>query len=197
MIEYTISINNGNEYFDTEGKTITVNESVKTADETALAREISHANPLIPEQVARDVLENFCKAAVNIMSMGFAIQMKSGNDVALRIYPDIHVKGGNINLKRAKELDPSVTEITRDNASSLVQKAGITVRVRTEAEQRFTDMLKEMRVSTNCSGITERDKVTRTTGGEENVEPVDVSTNEPADVSNGGGGSSDQPGGMD
>ena len=54
--------------------------------------------------MAKAVLENFCKAAAHLMSMGFAIQLKNGNNVALRIHPDIHVKGGNINLERAKEL---------------------------------------------------------------------------------------------
>ena len=36
------------------------NEVVETVDEQALARENSHLNPFIPEQVAKAVLENFC-----------------------------------------------------------------------------------------------------------------------------------------
>ena len=61
---------------------------------------------LIPEQVAESVLQNFAKAAVNLMSMGFAIQFKSNDDVVMRIYPDIKLKSGNINLDKAKELMP-------------------------------------------------------------------------------------------
>ena len=67
MFSYNIYINNGVEAFGTEGKTITVNEVVQTADIKALAREIHHENMLIPEQVAESVLQNFAKAAANII----------------------------------------------------------------------------------------------------------------------------------
>lgn len=77
MFQYNIQINNGVEAFGTEGKTITVNEVLQTVDEKALAREIHHENMLIPAQVAESVLQNFAKAAVNLMSQGFAIQFKS------------------------------------------------------------------------------------------------------------------------
>lgn len=141
MIQYKVFLNNGVEAFGITEKTITANEELQTVDEQALAREITHENPLIPEQVAKAVLENFCKAAANLMSMGFAIQLKNGQDVALRIYPDVHVKGGNINLNRAKELDATVTELTVDNAGSLVDKAGVTLRAKAECEQKFTELL--------------------------------------------------------
>ena len=141
MFYYNICINNGVEAFGTEGKTITVNEVLQTVDIKALAREIHHENMLIPEQVAVSVLQNFTKAAVNLMSQGFAIQFLSGNDVAMRIYPDIHVKGGNINLARAQELIPGTTEITAENAGDLVSRAGVTVRAKAECEQKFTEML--------------------------------------------------------
>ena len=61
------------------------------------------------------------------MAMGYAVVLKNGNDAALRIYPDIHIKGGNINLARAKELDPTVTDLTLENAGDLATKAGVTV----------------------------------------------------------------------
>ena len=48
MFSYNIYINNGVEAFGTEGKTITVNEVVQTADIKALAREIHHENMLMP-----------------------------------------------------------------------------------------------------------------------------------------------------
>ena len=141
MFNYNININNGVEAFGTEGKTITVNEVLQTADERALAREIHHENMLIPEQVAEAVFQNFAKAAVNLMSQGFAIQLKSGDDVVLRIYPDMHVKGGNINLARAQQLIPGTTEISVENAGELVSKAGVTVRAYAEVERKFTEML--------------------------------------------------------
>jgi hypothetical protein len=54
------------------------------------------------------------------------------------------VKGGNINLTRAKELDPTVTELTEENAGRLIDLAGgVTCRVRATAMQPFTDLLLE------------------------------------------------------
>ena len=140
MIEYKGQLNEGNEALGSE-KTITANEVLRTCDTKALAREISHQNKLIPEDVAAAVLGYFCKAAVEKMSEGFAIQLMSGQDVAIRIFPDIHIKGGNINLARAKELDPTVTELTAENAGGLIDKAGVKCRVRATCMQPFTDLL--------------------------------------------------------
>ena len=164
MFSYKVCLNNGIEAFGVDQKTITANEVVETVDEQALAREISHENPLIPEQVAKAVLENFCKAAASLMSMGFAIQLKNGNDAALRLYPDIHVKGGNINLARAQQLDPTVTELTLENAGALVDKAGVTVRAKAECEQKFTELLLSMGASVNRKEVVEKAKVERKDG---------------------------------
>lgn len=186
-MKYSVSLNLGNEYIGANEKTITANEVVETVDEQALAREISHENPLIPEQVAKAVLENFCKAAASLMSMGFAIQLKNGKDVALRLYPDIHVKGGNINLSRARELDPTVTELTLQNAGALVDKAGVTVRAKAECEQKFTELLLSMGASVQRKEVVEKAKVTRADGS-------DTGTAAPTDTPTGG---NDNPGGGD
>ena len=156
MIDYKGQLNLGNEALGTE-KTITANEVLRTAGEDALAREIAHAShDLIPEAVAKMVLENFCKAACELMAMGFAIQLKNGDDVAIRIFPDVHVKGGNINLARAKELDPTVTELTMENAGDLIDKAGgVTVRVRAVTQQKFTDLLNAEDVKVQRVGVSE------------------------------------------
>ena len=141
MIKYNVQLNQGNEALGS-GVTITANEAVETCDTVALAREIHHLNPLIPEQVAASVFENFGRAAAELMSMGFAIQFKAGEDVILRIYPDIHVKGGNINLERAQQLKPGTTELTAENAGELVTLAGgVTIRAKAEVEQKFTELL--------------------------------------------------------
>ena len=165
-MKYNIYLNQGNEYLNVNEKTITVNEVLDTVDENALAREISHQNPLIPEQVARAVLENFCQAAAELMSMGFAIQLKSGGEVAMRIYPDIHLNGGNINLARARELMPDVVNTEADmvaNIGELVSRAGVHVRARSETQQKFTDLLLAMKGSMNRNEIIERAKITRPT----------------------------------
>ena len=186
MIQYKVCLNNGIEAFGIDQKTITANEDVQTCDEQALAREISHENPLIPEQVAKAVLENFCKAAANLMSMGFAIQLRNGNDVALRIHPDIHVKGGNINLARAQELDPTVTELTVENASSLVDKAGVTLRAKAECEPKFTDLLLSIGAGISRKDVVERAKVTRKDSNGSSPSP-DSPDGEGTDPDNGGG----------
>ena len=140
MIKYQVSLNKGVEAFGS-GPTITANEIVDTADASALAREIHHLNSLIPEQVAEAVLQNFCEAAANLMAMGYAVVLRSGADAAIRIYPDVHVKGGNINLDRAKALIPGTVALSLDNAGDLVTKAGVTVRAKAECEVKFTDLL--------------------------------------------------------
>ena len=194
MFHYNIQINNGNEAFGTEGKTITVNEVVQTADLKALSREINHENMLIPVQVAESVLQNFAKAAVNLMSQGFAIQFKSGDDVIMRIYPDMHIKGGNINLQRAQELIPGTTEITKENAGDLVTKAGVTVRAYAECGRKFTEMLMAESSGIQRDDIIEKDRVMRKeegTGdqGSGTTPTTPTTPDTPSDPGTGGGGS--------
>lgn len=160
MIKYQVNFNQGTEAFNA-GKTITANEIVETADEKALAREIHHLNQLIPEQVAEAVLANFCAAAAQLMAMGYAVVLKNGNDDALRIYPDIKIKGGNINLARAKELDPSVSELKMENAGDLALKAGVTVRAKAECEAKFTELLLAQGASVERKAVVEKAFVAR------------------------------------
>ena len=159
-MKYQICLNQGVEAFGT-GKTITANEVVETVDEKALAREIHHLNALIPEQVAESVLANFCQAAAQLMAMGYAVVLKNGKDAALRIYPDIHLRGGNINLARAKELDPTVTDLTLENAGDLATKAGVTVRAKAECESKFTELLLAQGASVERKGVVEKAYVAR------------------------------------
>lgn len=157
MIEYKGQINLPNANLGVTERTITANEDCRTCDTQALAREISHASHnLIPEQVANMVLENFCKAAVEKMSEGFAIQLNNGSDVALRIFPDIHLKCGNINLKRAKELtdNQNLTEQEMvDMAGELIDQVGVTVSVRAVAQRKFTELLEKEEYQLKRTGI--------------------------------------------
>ena len=163
-LKYQGQLNLGNAALGSE-KSITANEVVETVDLKALAREIHHQNELIPVQVAENVLENFAQAAAELMSMGFAIQFRKGNDVFLRIYPDIHVKGGSINLARAQELIPGTTDLTLENAGELIDKAGgVTVRVRAEVEKKFTDLLMQESSGIERKGIVEKAYVERKNG---------------------------------
>lgn len=196
MIEYKGQLNLGNEALGTE-KTITANEVVRTADVKALAREIHHQNTLIPEQVASAVLENFCAAACELMAMGFAVQLNNGNDVAIRIFPDVHIKGGSINLKRAKELDPSVTELTLENAGELIDKAGgVTVKVRAVVQQKFTDLLNLQDVKVQRVGVGEAAYVEKNGNDQEDLDVGNTSDgNTEPNTNNDGGG--DNTGGGD
>ena len=178
MIKYQVSLNKGVEAFGT-GPSITANEIVDTADASALAREIHHLNSLIPEQVAEAVLQNFCEAAANLMAMGYAVVLRSGADAAIRIYPDVHVKGGNINLDRAKQLIPGTVALSLDNAGELVTKAGVTVRAKAECEPKFNDLL------TTAGARLERKEV---------VEKAFVKRANASDSENGGSDSSDSEG---
>ena len=159
-IKFQAVLNQGVEAFGS-GKSVSVSEVVETVDEQALAREIHHLNALLPEQVAASVLQNFCQAAAQLMAMGYAVVLKNGNDAAIRIYPDVHIKGGNINLARAKELDPTVTDLTTENAGDLVTKAGVTVRAKAECEKKMTDLLKGMNISLERKEVVERAYVAR------------------------------------
>ena len=154
MIQYEVQLNQGNEALQT-GKTITANEVLLTCDEKALAREIHHQNSLIPEDVAASVLGYFGKAAAQLMAMGFAIQFKNGQDVLMRIYPDVHLKGGNINLERARELNPEVTDLTLENAGELATLVGVKVRVRCETEAKFTELLQSEGISVERKAVKE------------------------------------------
>ena len=205
MIKYQVSLNKGVEAFGT-GPTITANEIVDTADASALAREIHHLNSLIPEQVAEAVLQNFCEAAANLMAMGYAVVLRSGADSAIRIYPDVHVKGGNINLDRAKALIPGTVALSLDNAGDLVSKAGVTVRAKAECEVKFTDLLEKAEARLERKEVVEKAFVKRAdnandnandndneSGGGESQAPSGSGSTSGGSSSGGGSGSSNKP----
>lgn len=203
MIKYQVSLNKGVEAFGT-GPTITANEIVDTADASALAREIHHLNSLIPEQVAEAVLQNFCEAAANLMAMGYAVVLRSGADAAIRIYPDVHVKGGNINLDRAKSLIPGTVALSLDNAGDLVTKAGVTVRAKAECEVKFTDLLTKAEARLERKEVVEKAFVKRADNANDNANDNGSGSTGGSQAPSGGsnsgsssggstGGSSDKP----
>lgn len=167
MIEYNLQINNGNEAFGTSGKTITANEVVKTISVDFLAEELHHANELIPKTVVKEVLSHFAEVAVRLMAEGFAIQFMNGNDVVLRVYPDIHLKCQSINLTKARELlgEPTLTEAQMvERAGEIADKVGVTVRAYAEVQRTFTQMLQDAKPSIQRKGVVERAYVNKQTG---------------------------------
>lgn len=171
MIEYNLQINNGNEAFGTSGKTITANEVVKTISTDFLAEELHHANELIPKTVVKEVLSHFAEVAVRLMAEGFAIQFMNGNDVVLRVYPDIHLKCQSINLTKARELlgEPTLTEAQMvERAGEIADKVGVTVRAYAEVQRTFTQMLQDAKPSIQRKGIVERAYVNKKAGDDTN-----------------------------
>ena len=162
MIEYTIKLNNGNENIGSNAKSITVKERVKTAGVKALSREINLLNKLIPEQVAAAVLDNFCEAAANLMSMGQAVVLKSRGKAAIRLIPDVKLNGRNITLARAQQLDSTITDLTEDNAGDLVQRVGVRVRARAVCAPALTELIQAAGVSTQKTNVVNIPKILKT-----------------------------------
>ena len=161
MIEYTIKINNVNENIGSNAKSITVKEKVKTAGVKDLSREINLLNKLIPEQVAAAVLDNFCEAAANLMSMGQAVVLKSRGKAAIRLIPDVKLNGRNITLARAQQLDSTITDLTEDNAGDLVQRVGVRVRARAVCAPALTELIQAAGISTQKTNIINVPKILR------------------------------------
>ena len=161
MIKYILQLNNGNEAFNT-GKTITANEQVETCDAAELAREIAHYAEVVNERTCKFVLDNLLAACVQKMSEGKAVVLTLDGKAALRIYPDVHLKAGSINLAKAQELDSTVTDLTMENIGDIAQKAGgVTMRAKAEVEQPFTDALLKMGASVRLEGKKEIARVLR------------------------------------
>ena len=60
---------------------------------------------------------------------------------------------GRKNLAKAKELDPTVTALTAENAGALIDKAGVKCRVRATCMQPFTDLLEQEHYQLQRTGI--------------------------------------------
>lgn len=180
MVDYKIFINNGNEAFGTSGKTLSIEEQPRTISEDFLAEEMHHANELIPKRTIKEVLSIFSEVSARLMAEGFAIQFQKDGKVSLRLYADAKIKGGNINLERAKQLDPTVTEITAENASALVQKAGIQLRAYAEVEQKLTELLLSFNPAPHLTDIVERAYVEKkNSGGQQGGSSTDGGSTDP------------------
>ncbi len=170
MLKFNVCLNQGNEALNT-GKSITANEVCEVADNNFVSHHIQlHTHGLITEDIAKIVLDNFCETVAELIGQGYAVQLMKGSDVMLRIYPDIHLVGDNINLSRAQQLDPSVTDLTLENAGDLAARVGVTVRPRAQVTQRFADLLDQKKASVERVAVVERPYIQRT-GSETPADP--------------------------
>lgn len=186
MIKYNVKLHNGNEAFGINEKSISACEVVENVDENFFAHHMHLHNPLLPEGVAVEVLNLFCECAAELMGQGKAVVLNSKGKAALRLYPDIKVKGGNINLARAQELMPEVTELTVDNATELVQRAGLTLRAKAECEPAMGVLLDQSKSGLTLNEVVDVPYVHRTGGTSTPSDPSTGGNNNQGGGNNGG-----------
>lgn len=193
MITYNVNINNGNENLGFEGQTITLQEILTPVGNIDIARQINHQNPLIPQSLAETIVEYTIKGIAELLALGHVVQLNVGGSVMLRLWPDVKPKGcDSINLTRAQEKDPTITEFTVENASEILDLFGVTVKVNSEVQSKFSELLRDLKPELKRQKIINRPKVTRTESG---TQTTDTSTGT-IDTSTGSGtngGGSDLP----
>jgi len=193
MVDISIFINNGNEAFGTTGKTLTVNEQLKSISLQFVAEELQHRMPLVPKDVITQVLTGFSDVAARMMAEGFAIQFtNTAGDVLWRMYTDARLKCQSINLAKAKELMPDVVTDEASmvaHAGELVNLAGVSLRPYLEVQQKFHELLQDFKPKYEVKSIQERAYVAKknTDGGST------TDDNDSTDNTGGEGGGSTDP----
>lgn len=159
MVDVIISINNGNEAFGTNGKTLTVNELPKEVSLDFVAEELHHKMRHLEKEDITMVLSRFLDVAARMMAEGFGIQYTNSKEaIMMRLYTDARIDGQNINLARAKELMPDVIHTEQDmvdHAGELVALAGIKLRPYVEVQKKFHELLAEYKPKYNVKDIKE------------------------------------------
>ena len=143
-MEYIININEGNEILGME-KTVTVSVDKRIASNRELARQIHNHNRLIPESIILSLIEDVLAATLELVSLGQTVRLKYQGDTFISISPEIRIKGGNINMERARRIDPETTDITPENVHSLVARSGIEMCASVRPDKRFTKKLRSMK----------------------------------------------------
>ena len=142
MIKYGLYLNEGNEALNL-GRTITANELPDDMTAAQLAREISHDNPLVPESVAKGVIDSFCRIVAQAMAEGRCVNLCNGSDVFLRLYADVHL-AKTFDLKEAKARGYEGSTLTEE-CFTLIQPSDLVIKAHAEVEQKFTDMVRDKR----------------------------------------------------
>ena len=160
MLKFNVCLNQGNEALQT-GKSITANEVCETADHKFVSHLIHLHNALIPEDVAESVINALMESVAELVGQGYAVQLCKDGDVMLRIFPDIHLNGDSINLARAQQLDPTVTDLTLQNAGDLAARVGVTVKPRATVTAKFIDLLDAKKGTVERNAVVEKSYVAR------------------------------------
>ena len=101
------------------------------------------------------------------MAEGLALQFQNDGQVLLRLYTDAKIKGGNINLQRARELtgDRQLEESELvQRAGEIVNLAGVQLRAYAEVQQKFNELVQSFHPVPNNIGIIERARIERKDG---------------------------------
>ena len=169
MVDVIISINNGNEYLGTTGKSLTVNEQPKEVSLDFVAEELHHKMRHLEKEDITTVLSRFLDVAARMMAEGFGIQYTNTKEaVMMRMYTDARLSCQSINLAKAKELMPDVVYTEQDmveHAQELVAAAGIKLRPYVEVQTKFHELLAEYKPKYNVKGTKEIPYVARTENG--------------------------------
>lgn len=139
MIHYDITLNQGSEALNSE-PTLTANERPQDMTPAQLAREVHHLNTLIPEQIAKSVIDNLCEVICTSIAEGKRVLLMNGQDVYLSIYADVHLRQ-TMNLAALRARGYEGTAITEE-AARYIQPSDLIVKAKAETEQKFTDHMR-------------------------------------------------------
>lgn len=131
---YNINVNQGNEVLGT-GPSISVEESPRgTATKKDLAKHMHMLNGLVPEAVCLQTIELFGEALIHLAAQGVRVPLFGFNDKRFcTIYMDLKLDK-NISLADVQAIDPSITELTKENAPQFVKASDIKARLKFETE---------------------------------------------------------------
>ena len=132
--QYNIKVNQGNEALGT-GPSISVEESPRgTATKKDLAKHMHMLNGLVPESVCLQTIELFGEALIHLAAQGVKVPLFGFKDKRFcTIYMDLKLDK-NISLAAVQAIDPSITELTVENAPQFVKASDIKARLKFETE---------------------------------------------------------------
>ena len=131
---YNINVNQGNEALGT-GPSISVEESPRgTATKKDIVKHMRLMNGLMPEKVCQDAIELFGETLIHLVAQGVRVPLFGFNDKRFcTIYLDLKLDK-NISLADVQAIDPSITELTAENAPQFVKASDIKARLKFETE---------------------------------------------------------------
>lgn len=131
---YNINVNQGNEVLGS-GPSISVEESPRgTASIKDITKHMHLMNGLMPEKVCQDAVELFGETLIHLAAQGIRVPLFGFKGKRFcTIYMDLKLDR-NISLADVQAIDPTITELTEDNAKQFVNPKDIKARLYFETE---------------------------------------------------------------